>query len=101
MKIFINFFENYIFYYAVSLFILYIVLAISAFIAIRKYRKRNAHNEEQLHLETSNAPFEKEIAPAFNKEKTIVVSVKSLLSHNYTNYEDEIINYRSKHSTLD
>lgn len=100
MKIFINFFENYIFYYAVSLFILYIVLAISAFIAIRKYRKRNANNDEQLLLDSSNAPFVSVIAPAFNEEKTIVVSVKSLLSLNYPNFEVIIVNDGSKDNTL-
>lgn len=101
MKIFFNFFENYIFYYAITLFILYIGLAISAFIAIRKYKKRNSQNEELLLLDPTYAPFVSVVAPAFNEEKTIVVSVKSLLSLNYPNFEVIIVNDGSKDNTLD
>lgn len=101
MKFFIIFFENYIFYYAFTLFIMYIGLSISAFIAIIKYKKRSLRDDEYLLLDPENAPFVSVIAPAFNEAKTIIVSVKSLLRLNYPNFEVIIVNDGSKDNTLD
>lgn len=100
MKITVNFFESYIFDYAIIIFLLYIGLSIAAFIAIRKYKKRNSEYDKLILLDPSNAPFVSVIAPAFNEEKTIIVNVKSLLTLNYPNFEVIIVNDGSKDNTL-
>ncbi|MFV0305685.1 MAG: glycosyltransferase family 2 protein [Moheibacter sp.] len=96
-----NFFEDYVFYYSVTLFLLYAVLGFAAFIAIRKYKMRIRKEDKLILSDPTNAPFVSVIAPAFNEEKTIIVNVKSLLTLNYPNFEVIIVNDGSKDRSLD
>ena len=96
-----NFFEYFVFFYASSMVLLYLVLAILSFINITRYRTYNSRLDDQLLLESPLTPGISVVAPAYNEEKTIIVNVKSLLTLNYPLYEIIIVNDGSKDRTLD
>lgn len=95
-----DYYENYILLYALLLFFLYMFLSISAFVAIKRYKRKNHEMDDVLLEEPGLAPWVSVIAPAFNEEKTIIVNVKSLLTLNYPNYEVVIVNDGSNDRTL-
>lgn len=96
-----TFFEYYIFFYATSMFILYIFLGVLSFVAIKRYKIYNTKFDDALLLSSPLTPGVSVIAPAFNEEKTIIVNVKSLLTLNYPLFEVVIINDGSTDKTLD
>jgi cellulose synthase/poly-beta-1,6-N-acetylglucosamine synthase-like glycosyltransferase len=96
-----NFFEYYIFFYASSMFLLYIVLGVLSLIGINRYKTYNSRLDDSILLKSPLTPGISVIAPAYNEEKTIIVNVKSLLSLNYPTFEVVIINDGSKDKTLE
>ena len=86
------------FFFAINFF--YLLLNIIAFFEIRKrLRWKDMGELPQLY-----SGFELSIsllAPAYNEEKTIASSVRSLMQINYPNYEVIVINDGSKDKTLD
>lgn len=96
-----NFFEYYIFFYASSMFLLYIVLGVLSLIGINRYKTYNSRLDDNILLKSPLTPGISVIAPAYNEEKTIIVNVKSLLSLNYPTFEVVIINDGSKDKTLE
>lgn len=96
-----NFFEYYIFFYASSMFLLYIVLGALSLVAIRRYNTYNSRLDDDIILKSPLAPGISVIAPAYNEEKTIIVNVHSLLTLNYPTFEVVIINDGSKDKTLE
>src|ERR1044072_3839679 len=96
-----NFFEYFVFFYASSMVLLYLVLAVLSFINITRYRTYNSRLDDQFLLESPLTPGISVVAPAYNEEKTIIVNVKSLLTLNYPLYEIIIVNDGSKDKTLD
>jgi cellulose synthase/poly-beta-1,6-N-acetylglucosamine synthase-like glycosyltransferase len=96
-----NFFEYYVFFYASSMFLLYIFLGFSSFINIVRYRRYNSKFDEDMILNSPLAPGISVVAPAYNEEKTIIINVKSLLTLDYPLFEVVIVNDGSKDKTLD
>lgn len=96
-----NFFEYFVFFYASSMFLLYIVLGILSFINIIKYSTYSSRLDDNFLLESYLTPGISIVAPAYNEEKTIIVNVKSLLTLNYPLFEVIIVNDGSKDKTLE
>jgi cellulose synthase/poly-beta-1,6-N-acetylglucosamine synthase-like glycosyltransferase len=99
--IFVKIYEYFIFFYATSLILSYVVLAIFSFISINKYKSYNTDIDDEELLSSHLAPGISVIAPAYNEEKTIIINVKSLLTLNYPLFEVIIVNDGSKDKTLD
>ena len=96
-----NFFEYFIFFYASSMFILYLALGVLSFINITRYRTYNSRIDDQFLIDSPLTPGISVVAPAYNEEKTIIVNVKSLLTLNYPLFEVIIVNDGSKDKTLE
>jgi len=96
-----NFFEYFVFFYASSMFLVYMVLAVMSFINISRYRTYNSRTDDQFLLDSPLTPGISVVAPAYNEEKTIIVNVKSLLTLNYPLFEVIIVNDGSKDRTLE
>lgn len=93
--------ENIILFYAISIFSVYLVLAIiSAFELRRKYFLGKVANYDAI-LSSPFAPSISVIAPAFNESLTIVENIKALLALYYPNFEIVVINDGSKDDTLE
>ncbi|MDP5094000.1 MAG: glycosyltransferase [Polaribacter sp.] len=101
MEFFVRIYEYFIFFYATSLILSYMVLAIFSFIAINNYKSYNTDIDDEELLSSNLAPGISVIAPAYNEEKTIIVNVKSLLTLNYPIFEVIIVNDGSKDKTLE
>ena len=99
--IFVTVYEYFIFFYATTLILSYMVLAVFSFIAINKYKIYNTDIDDEELLNSHLAPGISVIAPAYNEEVTIIVNVKSLLTLNYPLFEVIIVNDGSKDKTLD
>jgi len=98
--IFVTTYEYFIFFYASSLILSYIILAILSFVAINKYKSYNTDLDDEELLNSHLAPGISVIAPAYNEEVTIIVNVKSLLTLNYPLFEVIIVNDGSQDNTL-
>lgn len=96
-----NFFEAFVFLYASSLIVMYLMLALFSFINTRRYRTYNTRLDDSFLMESPLTPGISVIAPAFNEEKTIIVSTRSLLALNYPLFEVIIVNDGSTDATLD
>lgn len=93
--------ENYLFYYASTMFILYLVLAIISAFVLTKYSKESKVTNYNEVLSSPYAPMVSILAPAYNEELNIYENVKALLSLYYSNYEVVVINDGSGDATLD
>ncbi|MFV0290539.1 MAG: glycosyltransferase [Mangrovibacterium sp.] len=93
--------ENYLFWYAFVMFLLYSILAIISAIVLTRYSKEaNVTNYNEV-LSSPYAPMVSILAPAYNEELNIYENVKALLSLYYANYEVVVINDGSSDATLD
>jgi len=95
-----NLFEAFVFIYASSLIVLYLLLALFSFINTRRYRTYNTRLDDSFLMESPLTPGISVIAPAYNEERTIIVSTRSLLSLNYPLFEVIIVNDGSVDATL-
>ncbi len=95
-----TFYEYFIFFYATSLFLSYIILAVLSFIAISKYKGYNSDLDDNTLMASPLTPGISVVAPAFNEGVTIISNVRSLLTLNYPLFEVIIINDGSKDDTL-
>ena len=90
-----------VYFYAMSITILYVILAFLGYIAIRRKTFKYTSKEEDLFtLHPETAPGISIVAPAFNEEVIIIDNVNSLLDLDYPNYEVVIVNDGSKDNTL-
>lgn len=96
-----NFFEYFVFFYASSMFLLYLLLGVLSFINITRYRTYNSKLDDQFLIDSPLTPGISVVAPAYNEEKTIIVNVNSLLTLNYPLFEVIIVNDGSKDRTLE
>lgn len=96
-----DFFEYFVFFYASSMFVVYMVLGVLSFLNITRYRTYNSKLDDQFLLDSPLTPGISVVAPAYNEEKTIIVNVKSLLTLNYPLFEVIIVNDGSKDRTLE
>ena len=95
------FYESFIFYYGVSLLLVYALLAILSFIAVRRFLKKEQFVDYEEITWAKHAPGVSIIAPAFNESVTIITNIRSLLTLNYPRYEVIIINDGSTDDTLE
>jgi cellulose synthase/poly-beta-1,6-N-acetylglucosamine synthase-like glycosyltransferase len=89
-----------IFFYAISVSMAYIILAILSARALHVYLRKNKFIDHNVTLTSPYAPSVSLIAPAYNEEKTIVENIRSLMSIHYNNFEIIIVNDGSKDTTL-
>jgi cellulose synthase/poly-beta-1,6-N-acetylglucosamine synthase-like glycosyltransferase len=94
-------YEYFIFFYATSLFISYIILAILSFIGISRYKGYNSELDDNTLMSSPLTPGISVVAPAYNEGLTIITNVRSLLTLNYPLFEVIIINDGSKDDTLE
>ncbi|SHJ51912.1 glycosyltransferase [Parasporobacterium paucivorans] len=93
-------FNYYLVYYSVAINFLYLALLILSYRNVKKQSKLwNLKNISML-FRQKMIPSVSIIAPAYNEEKTIVESTKSLLNLNYPEYELIIVNDGSSDGTL-
>lgn len=93
-------YEQFIFFYAATIMLSYLILLILSIFEIKKYIKRNSYVNPKLLLTSPFAPGISVIAPAYNEGFTIISNVRSLLSLNYPVFEVVIINDGSTDDTL-
>lgn len=86
--------------YSVSVFLIYLWIAIYALKANLEYKNDNKFTDYSIISTNPNAPMFSLIAPAYNEGMTIVENVRSLLSLYYQNLEIIIINDGSKDDSI-
>lgn len=93
-------FENFILFYAISIFSIYLWLAIVS----AKELRRNIYNSKITNydaiISSPFAPMITVIAPAYNESLTIVENIKALLALYYPSFEIIVVNDGSKDNTL-
>lgn len=94
-------YEYFIFFYATSLFISYLILAVMSYIAIARYKGYSSQLDDNTLMSSPLTPGISVVAPAFNEGLTIITNVRSLLTLNYPLFEVIIINDGSKDDTLE
>ncbi|WP_423128974.1 glycosyltransferase family 2 protein [Gaoshiqia sp. Z1-71] len=93
--------ETFIFYYAISIFCVYLILSvISAFVLRKYYLASKIPNQNEV-LSSPYAPSISILAPAYNEAVNIVENVRALLALYYTNFEVVVINDGSRDDTLE
>ena len=101
MEIFKTIFETFILYYAISIFSIYLLLAIiSAKELRRSFYSAKITNYDAI-ISSPFAPMITVIAPAYNESLTIVENIKALLALYYPNFEIIVVNDGSKDNTLE
>lgn len=93
--------ENGIILITIFIFGSYATLAIFSAFAMLKYMRTNSFVDYKILLSSPLAPSISIVAPAFNEGKTIVDSIRSLLSLHYNDYEVIIINDGSTDDSLE
>ncbi len=92
--------ENFILYYALSIFTVYFILAIISAFVLRKFYYTGKISSSTEVLSSPFAPNISILAPAFNESLNIVENIKALLALYYTNFEVIVINDGSRDDTL-
>ncbi|MGQ8336347.1 glycosyltransferase family 2 protein [Sunxiuqinia sp. A32] len=92
--------ENFILYYALSIFTVYLFLAIVSALVLRRFYFSGAISSSTEVLSSPFAPTISILAPAYNESLNIVENVKALLALYYTNFEVIVINDGSKDDSL-
>ncbi|WMN10993.1 glycosyltransferase [Marivirga salinae] len=95
-----QFFNYTIFFYAISIMLFYLVLAVISLFAMREYIRKTKHVYFDDILRSPIAPKISIIAPAYNEELSIVANIRSLLNLHYNNYDIIIVNDGSKDDSL-
>lgn len=102
MNVLFYIYQYLIYFYASSITIIYLTLAVLGYINIKIKKNRYTKKEEKLlFLSPESAPGISIVAPAYNEEVIIIDSVNSLLKLDYPNYEIVIVNDGSKDKTLE
>ena len=97
----ISIFENFILFYAISIFCLYFWLAVvSAKELHRNFQNSKITNYDAI-ISSSLAPMITVIAPAYNESLTIVENIKALLALYYPSFEIVVVNDGSRDNTLE
>ncbi|WP_207784900.1 glycosyltransferase family 2 protein [Flavobacterium difficile] len=88
-------------WYSLFYILVYIILAVSSFLEIKKYYINKYFLHKDVIIKSNNALGVSIIAPAFNEGFTIISNVKSLLSQEYPRFEVIIVNDGSTDDTLE
>jgi len=97
----ISLIQNTYLIFALCLIVAYAILAFVSVLETRHYLKKTNFIDFSDVLSSHLAPSISIITPAYNEEKTIIESVRSLLSLHYSNYDVLIINDGSKDKTVE
>jgi cellulose synthase/poly-beta-1,6-N-acetylglucosamine synthase-like glycosyltransferase len=101
VEIFRTIFENFILIYAISIFSLYLWLAIVSAIELRRNIYEGKITKYDAIISSPFAPMITVVAPAYNETITIIENIKALQSLYYPNYEIVVVNDGSKDDTLE
>ncbi|WP_376883483.1 glycosyltransferase family 2 protein [Belliella marina] len=99
-KTFMVLYEWFILFYSISYLSLYLLLAILAFVAIKKYNNNKYFLKDDIVVKSNHIIGVSIVAPAFNEGMTIVHNVRSLMNLNYPKFEVVIVNDGSTDDTL-
>jgi len=100
LDIFIKVFNTLILFFAATVMLSYILLAILSAISLKSYFRKNRFVDYNALLSLETAPQVSLIAPAYNEGMTIKENVQSLLSINYNNYDVIVVNDGSKDDSI-
>ena len=93
-------FEIFSAFYSVSYILIYLILALLSYLAIKNYYNSKYYLHKDILIKSNHTLGVSVIAPAYNEVATIVYNVKSLLSQDYPKFEVIIINDGSTDDTL-
>ena len=93
-------FEIFSAFYSVSYVLIYLILALLSYLAIKNYYNSKYYLHKDVLIKSNHTIGVSVIAPAYNEAATIVYNVKSLLSQDYPKFEIIIINDGSTDDTL-
>lgn len=102
MEYIVYVYQYLIFFYALAITTIYLILAFYAYFNVKNTKIRFSEvEEEQLKRMPEMAPAISVVAPAFNEEVIIIDNVNSLLNLDYPNFEVVIVNDGSLDKTLE
>lgn len=101
LEFFIKNYEIFAAYYSISYVIIYLILAVFSYLAIKKYYNSKYFLHKDILVKSNHTVGVSIIAPAFNEAATIVYNVKSLLAQEYPKFEVIIINDGSTDDSLE
>jgi len=93
-------FNYWLAYYSIAINLIYMSLLFLSYKNVKKQSKLWNVKNISMMFRNKMIPSISIIAPAYNEEKTIIASAKSLLNLNYPDYELIIVNDGSKDDTL-
>lgn len=96
-----NFYESAVFVYGTVLLIIYALLAIFSFLAIRKHLRTESYTNYNNLLTSRLAPGISVLAPAYNEGLSIIMNARSLLTLNYPLFEIVLINDGSTDNSME
>jgi cellulose synthase/poly-beta-1,6-N-acetylglucosamine synthase-like glycosyltransferase len=96
-----TFYESTVFVYGTVLLIIYALLAIFSFIAIRNHLRKESYIDYTKLLTSELAPGITVLAPAYNEGLSIIMNVRSLLTLNYPQFEIILINDGSTDNSME
>lgn len=97
----LNLYERAVFTYGVTLMLIYALLGIFSFLAIRNFMRKESYTNYGSLLTSDLAPGISVLAPAYNEGLSILMNVRSLLTLNYPVFEVIIINDGSTDDSLE
>jgi cellulose synthase/poly-beta-1,6-N-acetylglucosamine synthase-like glycosyltransferase len=95
-----NCYEVFVGLFSISYILLYCLLAVFSYYAIKKYLDNKNFIPSNVIIKSNHIPGVSVIAPAFNEGATVVYNVKSLLSLTYPKFEIILVNDGSTDDTL-
>ncbi|MFM9987175.1 glycosyltransferase family 2 protein [Flavobacterium sp.] len=93
-------FEIFTAFYSISYILIYLLLAMLSYLAIKSYYNSKYYLHKDILIKSNHTLGVSIIAPAYNEAFTIVYNVKSLLLQDYPKFEVIIINDGSTDDTL-
>jgi len=100
LDIAILFFNYFVLFFASTVMLSYIILAIISATSLKSYLRRNKYVNYNVLLTAENIPHISLIAPAYNEGLTIQENVQSLLAIKYNNFDVIVVNDGSKDDSV-
>lgn len=100
MEVYLKSFEWFVAGYATLYIVIYFMMAILSFWAIKVYNNAKYIIKDEVLVKSNHLLGVSIVAPAYNEELNIIHNVKSLLSLNYPKFEVVIVNDGSTDNTL-
>lgn len=96
-----NLYESAVFTYGLILVLVYGLLGVFSFLAIRNFMRKESYTNYNNLLTSRLAPGISVLAPAYNEGLSIIMNVRSLLTLNYPLFEIVLINDGSTDDSLE